>query len=241
MKPQKILIAEDDRNIRGGLADALELEGYLISEAADGSAALREFNSFRPDLILLDVMMPGLNGYEVCRQIRRSDPLVPIMMLTAKGEEIDKVLGLELGADDYVTKPFSLRELSARIAAQLRRKTLTEQPPGERMENQTFKFAHWDVDASRLQAFSAGQTIELTPREIKLLQFFAAHPGVVLERDRIMKAAWESNVHSSRTLDQHLVALRRKIESESAPRLIETIYGIGYRYTPPDPIDETIR
>lgn len=234
MKPHRILIVEDDRNIRAGLVDALELEGYAVAEAPDGSAALREFNSFRPDLILLDVMMPNLNGYEVCRRVRRSDPLVPIMMLTAKGEEIDKVLGLELGADDYVTKPFSLRELSARIAAQLRRKTLAGRTDAAAAENQSFKFARWDVDAGQLRAFSGERTIELTPREIKLLQFFAAHPGIVLERNRIMDAVWGASFQSSRTLDQHLVALRRKIEPESAPKLIETVYGIGYRYIPPE-------
>jgi two-component system alkaline phosphatase synthesis response regulator PhoP len=233
MKPHKILIVEDDRNIRSGLADALEFEGYTVAEAADGSAALREFNSFAPDLILLDVMMPGLNGYEVCRQIRRSDPLIPIMMLTAKGEEIDKVLGLELGADDYVTKPFSLRELSARIAAQLRRKTLSAGAPAE-AENASFRFAGWEIDVQQLRAFTDGNTVELTSREIKLLQFFAAHPNIVLERDRIMDAVWGSSFRSSRTLDQHLVALRRKIEPENSPKLIETVYGIGYRYTPPE-------
>ena len=117
MEPFKILVAEDDRNIRSGLVDALELEGYVMEEAADGAGALRKFTAFRPDLVLLDVMMPNLNGYEVCRRIRRSDAATPIIMLTAKGEEIDKVLGLELGADDYVTKPFGLRELSARAVA----------------------------------------------------------------------------------------------------------------------------
>lgn len=126
MEPYKILIAEDDRNIRAGVADALELEGYIPVEAPDGGAALRLYHEHHPDLLLLDIMMPGLSGYDVCRRVRQDDPLIPIIMLTAKGEEFDKVLGLELGADDYVTKPFGLRELAARIAAQLRRRQSEE-------------------------------------------------------------------------------------------------------------------
>ncbi len=231
MKSYKILIAEDDHNIRAGLVDALELEGYTVAEAPDGSAALKEFNAFHPDLILLDIMMPNLNGYDVCRQIRRNDPRVPILMLTAKGEEIDKVLGLELGADDYITKPFGLRELSARIAAQLRRRNLSDNAASA--ESDKFTFAQWKVDALQLRAFADGQTVELTQREIKLLLLFAANPGIALDRNKILNAVWGSTFHSSRTLDQHLVALRRKIEPPGSPKLIETVYGIGYRYTPP--------
>jgi len=231
MEAYKILIAEDDRNIRRGLADALELEGYRAIEAADGGEALKLFHESKPDLLLLDIMMPGLSGYEVCRRIRNDDPLVPVIMLTAKGEEIDKVLGLELGADDYVTKPFGLRELSARISAQLRRRRneresadATPTPPDR------FPFGPWEIDRRQLRAFRAGETAELTPREIALLELFAAHPGEALARDFIMREVWDANVFSSRTLDQHLVALRRKLEP---PRLIETVYGIGYRSTLP--------
>ena len=229
MEPFKILVAEDDRNIRSGLVDALELEGYVMEEAADGAGALRKFTAFRPDLVLLDVMMPNLNGYEVCRRIRRSDAATPIIMLTAKGEEIDKVLGLELGADDYVTKPFGLRELSARIAAQLRRRrveTAASPPSGE------FAFGPWRVDVKKLSAETAGVAVELTMREIELLRLFAAHPGEVLDRSFIMREIWGNALTSSRTLDQHLVVLRRKIEPEHLPRLIETVYGVGYRFRP---------
>ena len=174
-------------------------------------------------------MMPNLNGYEVCRRIRRSDAATPIIMLTAKGEEIDKVLGLELGADDYVTKPFGLRELSARIAAQLRRRrveTAAPPPSGE------FAFGPWRVDVKKLSAETAGAAVELTMREIELLRLFAAHPGEVLDRSFIMREIWGNALTSSRTLDQHLVALRRKIEPEYLPRLIETVYGVGYRFRP---------
>ncbi|HJH03006.1 MAG TPA: response regulator transcription factor [Victivallis vadensis] len=229
MEPFKILVAEDDRNIRSGLVDALELEGYVMEEAADGAGALRKFTAFRPDLVLLDVMMPNLNGYEVCRRIRRSDAATPIIMLTAKGEEIDKVLGLELGADDYVTKPFGLRELSARIAAQLRRRRVeTAAPP----PSDEFAFGPWRVDVKKLSAETAGAAVELTMREIELLRLFAAHPGEVLDRSFIMREIWGNALTSSRTLDQHLVALRRKIEPEHLPRLIETVYGVGYRFRP---------
>lgn len=229
MEPFKILVVEDDRNIRAGLVDALELEGYAMEEAADGGDALRKFTAFRPDLVLLDVMMPNLNGYEVCRRIRRSDAATPIIMLTAKGEEIDKVLGLELGADDYVTKPFGLRELSARIAAQLRRRRVETAAPPPADE---FAFGPWRVDVKKLSAEAAGTAVELTTREIELLRLFAAHPGEVLDRSFIMREIWGSALTSSRTLDQHLVALRRKIEPEHLPRLIETVYGVGYRFRP---------
>jgi len=228
MEAYKILIAEDDRNIRRGLADALELEGYRAIEAADGSEALKLFHECKPDLLLLDIMMPGLSGYEVCRRIRNDDPLVPVIMLTAKGEEIDKVLGLELGADDYVTKPFGLRELSARIAAQLRRRrnerenTDSPTPPPNR-----FSFGPWEIDRKQLRAFYAEKTEELTQREIALLELFSTHPGEALPRDFIMREVWGAAFLSSRTLDQHMVALRRKLEP---PRLIETVYGVGYRF-----------
>ncbi|MBS1370688.1 MAG: response regulator transcription factor [Lentisphaeria bacterium] len=231
MEPIKILIAEDDRNIRSGLADALELEGYEPVEAADGSAALAAYNQHKPDLLLLDIMMPGLSGYEVCRRIRRDDPLVPIIMLTAKGEEIDKVLGLELGADDYVTKPFGLRELCARIAACLRRRGSEKESLRTEPDSAEFRFGPWRVDEKQLRAFRDENAVELTPREIALLRLFAAHPGEALGRDRILREVWEANFQTSRTLDQHMVALRRKLEP---PRLIETVYGIGYRFSPPE-------
>lgn len=229
MPQQKILIVEDDRNIRAGLVDALELEGYEVGEAADGGAGLRMYNSFKPDLILLDLMMPGLSGYDVCRQIRRGDAGIPIIMLTAKGEEIDKVLGFELGADDYVTKPFGLRELSARIAARLRRRNGAAAAEPEEAD---FDFDAWRVEPGKLRAVAGEAAIDLSAREIALLRLFAAHPGEALERTRIMREVWGGAFHSSRTLDQHLVALRRKLEAGGRPRRLETVYGIGYRYLP---------
>ncbi len=159
---------------------------------------------------------------------RQDDPLIPVIMLTAKGEEFDKVLGLELGADDYVTKPFGLRELAARIAAQLRRRQSEKEkaslPPAA---PDRFAFGRWEIERCRLRAVRGDESAGLTLREIALLELFAAHPGEALSRDRIMKEVWGASFQSSRTLDQHLVALRRKLEP---PRLIETVYGIGYRY-----------
>ena len=230
MPHHKILIAEDDRNIRNGLLDALEFEGYTVKGAADGREAIRLYNEFQPYLLLLDVMMPQLNGYDVCRCIRRNDPLLPIIMLTAKAEEIDKVLGLELGADDYVTKPFSLRELCARIAARLRIRTAVG---NEQKTSERFSFADWQVDPKTQRAVSGLREVELTQREIDLLRLFAAHPGEVLKRQTILKLVWGTELQCSRTLDQHLVSLRRKLgEDPKSPRYLETVYGRGYRFKP---------
>lgn len=226
----KILIAEDDRNIRSGLMDALEFEGYSVRGAENGTEAIRLYNEFEPDLILLDIMMPQINGYDVCRRIRRNDPLLPIIMLTAKTEEIDKVLGLELGADDYVTKPFSLRELCARIAARLRIRTISAKA---KEITESFSFADWRIDPKKLRAESGARDVGLTQREVDLLHLFADHPDEVLDRRSIMHHVWGSAFNCSRTLDQHLVALRRKLgEDPKTPRYIETVYGRGYRFKP---------
>lgn len=228
---QRILIVEDDANIRAGLVDALEFEGYETAETGDGGRALEIFGNFRPDLVILDLMLPVLNGYEICRRLRRDNIQVPVIILTAKNEEIDKVLGLELGADDYVTKPFGIRELLARIAALLRRAGMREQPVPDAMER--FKFAGWEVDPATMTAVNVGRRIDLSLRELELLKLFAAHPGEVLSRERIMVEVWGNALRNSRTLDQHLVALRRKIELSARGRLIESVYGVGYRFTPP--------
>ncbi len=225
---RKILIIEDDANIRAGLADALTMEGYEVTEAPSGFTGLQAYEENKPHLILLDLMMPGMNGYDVCRKIRRNDEATPIVILTAKGEEIDKVLGLELGADDYVTKPFSLRELSARIAARLRQ-VHTEVP----VVPESFDFGPWIIDAARLQGHCENKQIELTAREVALLRFFAAHPGIALRRDRIMREVWGMEFSASRTLDQHMVTLRRKLMLPGEADLLESVYGVGYRYTAP--------
>lgn len=224
--PIKILIAEDDLNIRQGLVDALEMAGYEVREAPDGSETLRLYAQWRPDLLLLDVMMPKLSGFDVCRQIRNGNPTLPIIMLTAKGEEIDKVLGLELGADDYVTKPFSLRELLARIHAILRRSRPPETPKAP--PDGRFAFGDLQIEPDRLAGRRPdGSSIDFSKREIELLRCFAAHPDTVLDRQTLLSAAWEVNYGGfSRTLDQHIAQLRKKLPEQ----LIETVYGIGYRY-----------
>ncbi|MDD3117656.1 MAG: response regulator transcription factor [Victivallales bacterium] len=234
MSKTRILVAEDDVNIRLGLVDALSMDGYEVREAADGSETLRLYTQWQPELLLLDLMMPKVSGFDVCRRIRNGNKDIPIIMLTAKGEEIDKVLGLELGADDYVTKPFSVRELVARIAAVLRRSQRGHDDAlpssGDR-----FQFAHITVDAACMTATIGTTAVPLTAREIELLRFFAAHPGEVLERDRILGAVWGNHYGGfSRTLDQHIAQLRKKIEPDpKAPALIETVYGIGYRFRAP--------
>jgi DNA-binding response OmpR family regulator len=230
----KILVAEDDSNIREGLKDALEFEGYEVFSAADGSKALEAYAKLCPDLVLLDVMMPRKNGYDVCREIRRGNPDIPIIMLTAKGEEIDKVLGLELGSDDYITKPYSLRELTARIAAVLRRSQRNREDKKAEYEGNELKFGKVTVDLERLTATTPDGEVELSAREIELLKYFTAHANTVLDRNKILAAVWGMNYHGfSRTLDQHIVQLRKKIEPDPKnPTYIKTVYGIGYRFSP---------
>ncbi len=228
----KILVAEDDSNIREGLRDALEFEGYEVFEAANGSKALEVYAKLRPDLILLDVMMPRKNGYDVCREIRHGNPDIPIIMLTAKGEEIDKVLGLELGSDDYITKPYSLRELTARIAAVLRRSKRRNENKDLEYHGDELEFGSVKVDLKRLIAITPKGELELSFRELELLKYFMVHPDIVLDRNRILSEIWGVDFHGlSRTLDQHIAQLRKKIEPDPKnPTHIKTVYGIGYRF-----------
>jgi two-component system, OmpR family, alkaline phosphatase synthesis response regulator PhoP len=229
----RILVAEDDTHIREGLVDALEFEGYEVFSAADGSKALEAYATLHPDLILLDVMMPRKNGYDVCREIRRGNPDIPIIMLTAKGEEIDKVLGLELGSDDYITKPYSLRELNARISAVLRR---SQRGAGngtlENKQIDSLEFGKVRVDLKRLLATTPTGEIELSSREAELLKYFMTNAEIVLDRNKILAEVWGMNYHGfSRTLDQHIVQLRKKIEPDpKKPTHIKTVYGVGYRF-----------
>ncbi|MBC2593937.1 response regulator transcription factor [Ruficoccus amylovorans] len=231
MKRRRLLIAEDDANIRTGLVDVLESEGYEVLAANDGQSALALAKQGGFDLILLDVMMPALSGYEVCREVRRRDSRVPVIMLTAKGEEIDKVVGLELGADDYITKPFGVRELLARIAAVLRRSGPQEEAEPE---SEPFDFGTARIDPKRMEAVVGGEAVALTPREMKLVQYFHRHPGEALSRDALLNAAWGIDyLGTTRTLDQHMAQLRKKLESDPArPGTLLTVHGHGYRYEP---------
>ena len=227
----KILVAEDDENIRTGLTDTLESEDYAVVEAGDGREALDLFERESFDLVLLDVMMPEKNGFDVCKAIRSKDEGIPVIMLTAKGEEIDKVVGLRLGADDYITKPFGIHELLARIGAVLRRSGIRSHPGGT-PDKKTFQFARFTVDPKTYTLTGPGRSHDLSKRELDLIRLFAEHPGEVLERDLLLNRVWGTDYPgTTRTLDQHIAMLRKKVEKvPGRPELITTVHGIGYRF-----------
>jgi DNA-binding response OmpR family regulator len=213
--------------------DTLESEGYRVTSAADGRKAADLLKADRFNLVLLDIMMPEKSGYDLCRDIRSKDPDTPIIMLTAKGEEIDKVLGLQLGADDYITKPFGVHELLARISAVLRR---SKRSPDSNNDNSTmpveFPFGDAAVNTLQLRLIRGDQNIDLSEREVKLLYLFFSHPDEVLSRDRLLNDAWGIDYYgTTRTLDQHIAQLRKKVEADpSKPEFIHTVHGVGYRY-----------
>jgi len=220
----RILVVEDEPGIALGLEDDLTVEGYQVEIAADGVDAARRAREGHFDLILLDVMLPGKDGFDVCRELRRAGIRTPILMLTAKTQEAEKVMGLELGADDYVTKPFGTRELRARIRALLRR---TAEP-----ESAAFRFGDVEVDFDRGELRRQGQPVELTPIEFKLLGVFIRSRGRVLSRERLVAGAWGPDTFTSeRIVDNHIASLRRKIEPDPAnPRYLRNLRGLGYRF-----------
>jgi DNA-binding response OmpR family regulator len=222
----RILVVEDDANIALGLQDDLTLEGYQAEVARDGEEALRLARAEPFDLIVLDVMLPRKDGFAVCRELRRGGLKTPIIMLTARAHEAEKVLGLELGADDYVTKPFSPLELRARIKAMLRR--VADAAPVPRI----YRLGDAEVDFGRCELRRGGETIEITSIEVKLLTAFVRNRGLVLTRSQLLDAAWGSETHvTDRAVDNHVVALRRKIEPEPAePRYLISVRGMGYRF-----------
>ena len=226
----RILVVEDEPAIALGLEDDLKLEGYQVEAVTDGATACTRAREGHFDLILLDVLLPEKDGFTVCRELRADGVRTPIIMLTAKGQEIDKVLGLELGADDYVTKPFSPRELLARIRAVLRR--AAEPPPLV----QTYQFGDVTVDFGKFEGTRKGRKIPLTALEFKLLHAFLQHPGQVLTRDQLLDAAWGPEVHlTDRIVDVHINNLRKKIEANpSKPRFLVSVRGIGYRFESSD-------
>ena len=221
-----ILFAEDDTTLRNAITLALESEGYEVLACKDGAEALAAYAERRPDLLILDVMMPKKSGYDVCAEIRRNDDLLPVMFLTAKSSEEDVVLGLGLGADDFIAKPVRLDVLLARIAVILK---WTKRVGPATAQNDTFKIGDALIDATRFVVRRDGEPdLSLTIRELGLLRTFAAHPGEVLSRDALLDAVWGENYFtSSRTLDQHIVQIRRKLGNSG--NLIETLRGIGYR------------
>lgn len=224
-----ILLAEDDTDLRLGLIDLLEIEGYRVLPCADGGQVLDCYRQEKPDLLLLDVMMPEKSGYDLCREIRKIDSQTPIILITAKSEEIDKVVGLELGADDYITKPFGLHELRARIAAVLRRATSQQQSVTNLPDR--FTLGEAEVDRKNYRLRKNGQEINLTPREMKLLEFLISNPNQVHSRNDLLNAAWGIDYFgTTRTLDQHIAQLRKKLEADPAePKIILTVHGVGYR------------
>lgn len=226
-----ILFAEDDADVRKWVAIALESEGHAVRTVEDGEAALAAYAAKRPDVLILDVMMPQRDGLAVCSEIRRSDPALPILMLTARNTMKDKVKGLGAGADDYMTKPFGMEELFARIAALLRRANLL--PTQSALVNASFKLGEHTIDGTRLAVIAADGTEEpLAAREYELLKLLASHPGEVLRRDRILDEIWGVTFYgNTRTLDQHVALVRRKLGND-AP-LVETIRNVGYRLNRP--------
>ena len=230
----EILVAEDEANIREALADLLESEGYAVRTAADGAVALAEYGKKRPDLLLLDVNMPKMNGFDVCREIRRTDARLPIVMLTARVEEIDKVRGLERGATDYVTKPYGMNELLARVAAHLRQASAYAEPvPAEApapAPSATFRFGSHTVDTKRFVLVDGRRhTTPLSVREVQLLRHFVDHPGEVATRDDLLNLYWGYDYGGvTRTVDQHVAVLRKKLGSDGDR--IETVPRIGYRF-----------
>jgi len=224
----KVLLAEDDRHIREGLAAILAAEGYEAVTAVDGREALARFIADGPHFVLLDIMMPGQSGYDVCKAIRARNPDVPIIFISAKSEEIDRVLGLELGADDFIVKPFGVKEVVARIRAVTRRCLRT----GGNAHAPPFVMADLEVFPAELRARRGGDTFELSLREVGILRLLAENLGRVVNRDLFFNRLWGfDHVPNSRTLDQQISKLRRRIEVDPAhPRLIRTVHGIGYRF-----------
>lgn len=229
----RVLVAEDDAAIRLGLIATLESEGYAVVAAADGGEALALYPQQHYDLVVLDVMMPRASGYDVCRELRQRGVRVPILFLTAKAEEVDKVVGLKLGADDYVTKPFGVHELLARVEALLRRARAGATPAddGTAALPAVFRLGAATIDRHRLTATVDGRTAALTARELKLAEVFAVHAGETLGRNALLNAVWGVDYFgTTRTLDQHVAQLRKKIERRpEQPETIVTVHGVGYR------------
>jgi DNA-binding response OmpR family regulator len=222
-----ILVVEDEEKIRSALVDFLEFHNFEVTEAADGLEAERITAEKRFDLILLDLMLPKISGEQLCSKWRSDGFQTPIIMLTAKGQEKEKVAGLNLGADDYITKPFSLEELLARINAVLRRTDPV------RAVGQTFRFADLDVDIAGLKIKRSEEEIEISKREAALIQFFAANPNRVISREELYKTVWDETMSElgTRTVDMHIAKLRSKIEQNAAePQIIKTVRGAGYKY-----------
>ncbi|HUC44897.1 MAG TPA: response regulator transcription factor [Candidatus Sulfotelmatobacter sp.] len=223
----RVLLVEDDPAMATALGDGFAYEGYEVTLARDGEAGLAAAREHAPDVIILDVMLPKLSGMEVCKRLRAEGSGVPILMLTARGQEIDKVIGLKLGADDYVTKPFGFMELTARVEALLRRVGGGSRPAG------VYAFGDVVVDFKTAELRKGGKAVAVSARELRLLEYFIAHRGEVVPRDRLLDQVWEyDEAPLTRTVDMHVAKLRKKIEHDPAvPRFIVTVHRIGYKFT----------
>lgn len=222
----KILVVEDEPAMVAGLRDNFEFEGYEVITARDGAEGLRRALDESPDLVILDVMMPRMSGLEVCKQIRAKRASIPIIMLTARGQEVDKVVGLELGADDYVTKPFSIRELLARVKSVLRRTAVLPK------DQDQHSFSDVEVDLRRCRVLRSGKVLDVSSKEFELLKYFICHAGETLSRDRLLEDVWGYETSpTTRTVDTHLVHLRQKLEPDpEQPQYFLTVHGTGYRF-----------
>ena len=222
----KILIVEDEPGMVAGLRDNFEFEGYQVLSAMDGVSGLERALADSPDLVILDVMMPRMSGLDVCKQLKSKRPAIPIIMLTARGQEVDKVVGLELGADDYVTKPFSIRELLARVKAVLRR---VESVPKGR---DRYTFGDVEVNLQSCQVSRRGRSLDFSSKEFDLLKYFLSHPGEAITRDRLLEEVWGyDKFPTTRTVDAHIVRLRQKLEPKpDDPRFFLTVHGTGYKF-----------
>ncbi len=228
----RILIVEDEESIRAGLMDLLEIEGYEISAAVDGHEAMEKVRQWHPHLVLLDLMLPKSSGFEVCKYIRKQHPDIFVLILTAKNEEMAKIAGLEMGADDYITKPFSVSELLARIKTRLRRagsSTVAAEPD-------TLEFGDIRVDFRRYEALNNGKHLDLSAKEFQTLRYLAGRPGEVVTREDLLQAIWGyavDNMPTTRTVDNQILKLRQKLEKDAAnPVWIKSVRGVGYKFDP---------
>jgi two-component system, OmpR family, alkaline phosphatase synthesis response regulator PhoP len=227
-----LLVVEDDENISTAIQEYFSRAGYSVTTASDGVAGVEAANKNRPDVVVLDLMLPKMDGLAVCKELRQSNPQMPIIMLTAKDDIVDKVLGLEMGADDYITKPFSLREVEARIKSVLRRARAATATADGRDETPIVR-GHLRVDPVRREVTIADRQVDLTPKEFDLLRLFASNPGRVFPRKYLLEKIWDYSYEGyDRTIDSHINRLRAKIEDNPEnPQLVLTVWGIGYKFT----------
>jgi DNA-binding response OmpR family regulator len=230
----RILIVEDEESIRSGLLDLLEIEGYETAAVSDGDAAIEKAAQWKPHLVLLDLMLPKSSGFEVCRHLRKHHPDIFVIMLTAKNEEMSKIAGLEMGADDYVTKPFSVSELLARIKTRLRRRA--ESPASSSAEPDSLEFGDVRVDFRRYEATRKEKPLDLSAKEYQILRYLAGRAGEVVTREDLLQSIWgytPDNMPTTRTVDNQILKLRQKLEQDAAhPVFIKSVRGVGYKFDP---------